>query len=228
MASPQKFLLLLYLLNFPTGRSDAQGLETRLGFIAGPGITSTNTRSDYGWKSLYGYSGGLVVLQEINRTIALETNVLYENKNFTARASLYDYLGVQIGSTDYRISFSSVSVPLMLNMHTAGKTSITCNAGVYLNYLFQNNTFIKDFRGQIHKFEMEIHRQNRYDGGLAIGLGFSRRFSERTSLKVELRNYIGLHNMNAKFASDEFYLNYHTTLISLNYKLGKLRDNQAN
>lgn len=222
MKSTQKFLLLFFCLLFSAPPLEAQKHESRLGFIAGPGITSTRTLNDYKWKPLYGYSGGIFFQQKISRFLALELNVLYENKNFTAQARLYDYLGVQIGSTNYRISFSSVSLPLMLNLSSEGRTRILWSGGFYMNYLLQNSSFVKNYNGEIIKTTYNVNEQNKFDTGLTVGLGFSRQFSQRTSLLVVFRNYFGMHNMNSAYPVDKFYLNYHTILIGLNYKLGRI------
>ena len=138
----------------------------RLGVKGGLNLSNLNVRDVASESAKLGYNLGLFAKLPVSNTIAIQPEILYSNKG-----AKLDYTNFAQGRGEYRFNLNYLELPV-LGIFTIGNT-FSVHAGPYIAYLSSSN--IKELRddGTIQGIaDIDVKNFNRFDYGLAAGLGF--------------------------------------------------------
>jgi hypothetical protein len=171
--------------------------------------------------SIVGFSGGVSFQYNFEKNISLRTGLSYEQKGGALKN--YPVLFFSDGiRRNVRICFrfNYLTVPVLVRASFGEKRHFFVNAGPYFSYLLEE---VVTFSGA--GTSKERYTFNRTDGkwdmGVSAGLGAFIPLGEKLVLTLELRNNLGLYNINsAPVYGDETIKNNSTNLlIGLAYRI---------
>jgi hypothetical protein len=169
-----KNIALLLLISF-FSFSNVNAQYASIGAKAGGGFTKAHgddASSDL-TNQLFGFHGGFVGSYSFISKLAIQTELLYEQKGFT-----YDGYPInqdELLADDHRLHY--VTLPVMLKVQGSG---LFAEAGPYLGLLVAENTKVKrveqsSFNGPnpviLGDYPLSLDDFNRWDYGYTIGVG---------------------------------------------------------
>lgn len=208
-----KKTLLLLLLMFTTSQLP-QAQFARFGAKAGGGLTRAygDNASSNVINSLAGFHAGFIGSYEFASRLALQAELLYEQKGFT-------YDGYPISQTealidDHRLHY--VTLPLMLKIQKGG---LFAQAGPYAGYLVSESTKVNIIDQAdvnepepviLGEYPLSIDDFKRWDYGYAVGIGIQL----ETGFFMSLQNTGGFKSFSKELDQKNFGFN-----ISIGYLL---------
>lgn len=218
--------LLIPLLTLVTSISiSAQQKSFDAGIEGGPSaiILRGNAAIDSTHKPTAGFSFGLFLQYNFINRISLRTGIGYEIKGtgVELRAIRTDNMGntIETKKINATLHLNYVSVPLLFRKYFGKKTNYFINGGPFFGYL----TGISQSQSENYFAAPDIAYYKRIDAGITAGLGAVVQLKV-VSISFELRNNLGLYNINAatSFYNDNTIRTNATGLLfSLSYPLWK-------
>lgn len=223
MKEKTAFLKLIFLLVLAF-YSTVVSAQWKVGVQAGYTNNSLATESGYAYDRRYEALGGFMVSVPVQYEFvdwfALQADLSYMQKNYSlSRSGRYSDV-----HSDVRNGF--MSLPVYAHFSFGGtKLRGFLNAGAYVGYWMSSR--IKGAQAQyFHDFvdtdDMASHhfnekvpfdsrRDNRFDGGLSLGVGLKYRLSPQLWLMAEGRYYYGLTDLQKKYMLKQVH-RYNETL----------------
>jgi hypothetical protein len=219
------FILTLVVIISQTGW--AQTNKFQLGVNGGPSIAKVRgfDPAFIELDSRTGFSVSATVQFNFSLKLALFSEVGFEQKGFQTKDKFYiiDEFGNPSGSYKLKNSMSYLTVPLMVR-YTIGNEKLKgfVNLGGYMGFLIENYIFLEGYEPKEDtKVDTSSEMEN-MDFGISAGLGGSYSLSEKLNVSFEIRNNLGLYNVNAgtMINGGEHLLNSTNFLIGINYGFG--------
>lgn len=176
-------------------------LGSHLGFTLGPSLSymyGSNDADNLDMK--LGYSGAIIYQYAFSTRYALQTGVMYENKGATLNTT---FLGADIKA---RADYHYVGIPVLFRVHFMPERKLRpfVNAGGFATYLVNETTYTRtEFGGDTEN----DHSSNtgdfrKFDAGVAGGLGLDYLITNNMHLDFEVRDNLGLMNIDDSGDSD--------------------------
>ncbi|MEI7595017.1 MAG: porin family protein [Bacteroidota bacterium] len=176
--------------------ANAQNKTTEIGISGSPSITTIfGTRG----KAITGYSGGIILQQNLNKRLSIHTNLSYERKGFSKYGHYQDvgYHPYGYGFHTAVNQFDYLSTAILLRANTGNKLKFFVNAGPFISYLIKASSNVL-YEGSASK-ESLVQTKNvmRFDYGGTLGLGLSVPIKSKLAISCELRENFGIQNISA-------------------------------
>ena len=222
--------LLLFLLSaaaiFPASAQWSFGIQG--GYTYSTLTTKTRYFYDWNYVGRGGYAIGFPVQYEFFDWLAVQAELSWIQKNYRLERS--PYYGFYENRTNYYLS-----VPVFARFSFGGrKIRGFLNAGGYAGGWLASQRQGIEFTqfgtnqgagtGSVYyqydeNYEFDKRRDNRFEGGLLLGIGIEYRIENRMSVYIEGRYYHSLSDMQKKYMKDQAPRYLGTFLIQAGYIL---------
>jgi hypothetical protein len=166
------------------------------------------------------FSGGLFFQYNLNKTFALRADPGFERKGYFAS---YTYNIYQNNSTEKdRANFNYLTIPILIRASIGTKIRYFINAGPYIGFLLSE----KEKYTPPNSASLIYNYTSYYkttDIGITAGLGLAIPIKENFALSVEIRNNLGLMNINKNTIENgtgKIKTNSTNLLLGFAYKFG--------
>jgi len=191
----KSFLILLVI----STQAFSQSNKFEIGLNLGAGLSELRGANSQE-NSIQGASMGLLFQYNVTDLFSIHSNILYETK------------GTELPNSEWQcpncpknadLILEYITVPVLARLNFGSKTKFFINAGPYFGYLM-NYEWV----------------DNRFDYGLATGLGGQIDLSENLILSLELRNSFGLtpFTENTLGFENDRYTNTLNLLVGIAYR----------
>jgi hypothetical protein len=219
-----KYLSVLLLAISLSIYSFAQDNKFEIGMQGGPNISSLRFQNQtFAVKnnSLVAFSGGLFFQYNLNKTFSLRADPGFERKGYHYNYN-YNYPLPNISNEKVRESFNYLTIPVLLRASIGNKIRYFINAGPYIGFLLSE----KERDTPPNQATLIYNNTNYYtktDLGITAGIGLAIPIKDKFALSLEIRNNLGLMNINNNTfenGSDNIKTNSTNLLIGFAYKFG--------
>lgn len=173
-----------------------------------------------------GYTLGLNLQYDLSKFLSIRSGLIYELKG--NKYSLYyrdennNVIVDNNGYTDrYDVvyNYNYITLPLLIKFTTPGTNKIFFNTGPYFSYLINSNS--KNFINGEEYYYNTTNMGSLFDIGLSIGLGGWFKINDNIKISTEIRDNIGLYNING---NSEYPLKHNTVnfVLCLLYTINKI------
>ena len=197
----------------------AQYNKFELGVQGGPNVSFLRFQKTPGIKNspLFAFTGGLFFQYNVTKTFSLRVDPGLERKGYCDQ---FPFGPPNDQNEKDRESFNYLTVPVLLRAAVGNKIRYFVNAGPYVAFLLSE----KDRETPPNEATLVYTSTSYYqttDWGVTTGLGLSIPVHEKVSISVEVRNNLGLTNIN-KNSGEYGTIKTNTTnvLFGLAYKFG--------
>ena len=218
-------LFVLSLLLISSSDLSAQSGNMSIGFEAGPTYTFVrgNTIVEDLESPTYSFSAAGTYGIQFTNWLALHTALGFEKKGTKGDILFTNANGDQIGQSTYRSTFSYITLPVLARFSVGQKTKFYFNAGPYFGLLVKQM-----FTSKSSSWLPAISQDNTddfkvLDIGVSAGIGALIPINEQLRLSFELRNNLGLRDINPYALTSDWPYKTNSTalLIGLNYSFIK-------
>ncbi|HSY62385.1 MAG TPA: porin family protein [Cytophaga sp.] len=219
----KQFLLFIYIL-FSTAVFSQQN-KLDIGFIGGP--NASYLRASASNSKIYpkiGFYAGLSAQYNFNKYCALHTEIAFEKKGCSERATFLDANGNIIGDPKFAFQYNCLTIPVLFRVSFGKKVKFFLNAGPYVSYLVNaeyKNIFGYNNPDGNYNETSYLHKM---DAGITHGLGILIPVHDKLYASCELRDnfgVVGLFKSTPYYSNSQSY-NYSLGLLfGLTYKFGK-------
>lgn len=218
-----KHLSTILLAILFSSTSFAQDYKFEIGIQGGPNYTAMRFKNDmiqeYN-KPRMSASGSIFFQYNFSNLFSFRFDPgfeswSYKTKDFVAT----DPAGNIIGTIKIHTTFNYITLPILLRASLGNKTKVFFNAGPSFNVLLQEKNVVK---GAGYSTEQKNTDQYKtLNMGIVAGIGIGIPIKENLSLSFEIRNNLGLTNIN-KNSNKDFGIKTNSTslLVGLAYKFG--------
>jgi hypothetical protein len=195
---------------------NAQTNKFELGAEVSPSITfikGSSFMEDF-YDPTFGFSGGFSFQYNIDKRIALRTNLTYERKGGINRNNFYYDVNL-IKNSSINFNFDYLTLPILVRFSFGKRVKYFINTGPYFGYLLSQtfvtkgdnfNTFTNDYTAATNKFDV----------GISFGTGIQYPIKEKIYLSSEIRGNLGLYNT---IPSGDTKVNSVNLLLGIAYRL---------
>ena len=203
----------------------AQNSMFDLGLEGGPNLSTvsiTSTLFDANPKPAVFGSGGFIFQYNFKNFLSIKTGLSYQRKGFQFPESTFvnangDFIGT--GRTVYSLDY--MTFPILVKASFGEKVQFFVNAGPYVGFLLGKTERAKltlNDSEQISK-NKDMTGLNRWDLGVAGGVGIAIPIRTYWVISVEARNYTGLLDI-AESSNVKWLTNTTDLRVGVAYKLG--------
>lgn len=220
------FTILSFLSIGTTSSFYAQNSMFDLGLEGGPNLStmlikSSNQAFDFDPKPAIFGSGGFIFQYNFKNFLSLKTGFSYQRKGYQGdNVSILTPSGniAGIGKTISR--FDYLTFPVLVKASFGKKVSFFVNAGPYVGYLLTKTDRTKvGSEEHIYTTNLKNSGYNRWDFGIASGIGIAIPIRTYWVISVEARNYSGLMDITEP-AVTKWLTNTTDLRVGVAYKLG--------
>jgi hypothetical protein len=173
-------------------------------------------------KPTIGFIGGLFFQYNFKKIISLRTNFAIERKGSVLTSETTDINGTRVGELTTNTKFDYLTFPILVRATFGKKVQYFVNAGPYFGYLIKQ-TFV--YKGtNISTATIDNTSNDKiFDMGISTGLGLSVPIKSKFAFSFELRNNLGLYNVNDLPDPQNVIVKTNSTnfLLGFTYKLGQ-------
>ena len=196
------------------------------GIEGGPNFSDLRTKN-YNYyfiekkPSIFG-SAGFIFQYNTKKILSFKTGFSFQRKGAQYQGLIYtDQFGNYLGTAKNVVALDYVTLPILVKASFGKRVQFFVNAGPYAGFLLSKNekTIIDTENGKEVYKDHNLSNLNRFDFGIASGIGISIPIKESWKIHAELRNYFGLTDMNPKDPY-ELYTNTTDLRVGLVYRLG--------
>lgn len=196
------------------------------GIEGGPNLSNLRTKNYMFYFSekkpaIFG-SGGFIFQYNTKKILSFKTGFSFQRKGTRFDNILYtDQTGTVLGNGKNVYSLDYVTLPILVKASFGKKVQFFVNAGPYAGYLLgtSDKTTVDTGTGKEVFTNHSMNGLSRFDFGIASGIGITIPIKESWKIHAELRNYIGLKDINTYYPI-EMYTNTTDLRIGLVYRLG--------
>lgn len=223
--------VLLFSMLFFSG-AIAQDYRFELGLQAGPNLTAMRFKNEQiqnSTKADYSGSCGLFLQYNITDMFALRIDPTYEGWKYKYKdAMATDNAGNVVGTVKAHSTFDYVTIPVLAQINFGGGDRHNNNDGHITGFfhagpsfnLLLNQKYVVKFQDQTEK-QNNTEQYKTLNVGIAAGIGVAIPLQDNIALSFELRNNLGLTNIN-KNTNEAWGIKTNSTslLVGLCYKFG--------
>ncbi|MHC9088671.1 porin family protein [Tenacibaculum sp. IMCC1] len=140
-----------------------------------------------------GYLFGIATNIQLKNELSLQIELNYERKVVSVFSPEFEINGVKINSFRNYDLYDFMTLPVLLRYEVGEKSPFYINGGVFLGYLLSARERVND--GDLSEDLSEYFTD--FDLGLSIGVGKIFLLDNSNELFVELRNNLGLTNIDS-------------------------------
>lgn len=166
-------------------------------------------------------SGGFIFQYNTKKILSFKTGFSYQRKGYQMKGLLFtDAVGNYLETGKAVVSFDYITLPLLVKASFGKKTQFFINAGPYGGFLLSaKGRFI--YSGQDNnQTETFTNSVQRWDFGIASGIGIAIPIKESWKIHAELRNYFGLIDISNNGGNPGIYTNTTDLRLGVVYRLG--------
>lgn len=220
------FIILSFLSIGTTSSLRAQNSMFDLGLEGGPNLSTMLISSSIPGldfdpnPAIYG-SGGFIFQYNFKNFLSLKTGLSYQRKGYQINNTFFsDVSGNVIGTGKISSRFDYLTFPVLVKASFGKKVSFFVNAGPYVGYLLAKTDRMKMNKQEtIYKDDLNYSGFNRWDFGIASGVGIAIPIRTYWVISVEARNYSGLMDIT-KPSTTKWLTNTTDLRVGVAYKLG--------
>ncbi|BBE20684.1 hypothetical protein AQPE_4878 [Aquipluma nitroreducens] len=221
MRKNRAIILILLLLTFCTTYGQTNKFE--FGIEGGPSLISLrgNDIIDQYQNPTIGFSGGPFFQYNFKKIISLRTNLAFERKGSTAKTQAFDEYGNSLGNVRTNSNFDYLTLPILVRATFGKRILFFVNTGPYIGFLLKETSVSKG--DKVPKKVMDFTSlQKRNDFGVSAGLGLLVPFKQNIAFSFELRNNLGVYNVDAGHVINGGQIKTNSTnfLFGFVYKFG--------
>lgn len=227
----KRFLIICSLVSIGNSVNlHAQNSMFDLGLEGGPNlstmlISSSNPAFDFNPDPAIFGSGGFIFQYNFKNFLSLKSGLSYQRKGYQIKDLNYtDQSGNPIGNGRASSRFDYLTFPVLVKASFGKKVHFFVNAGPYVGYLLSKTDLMKiNGNKTIYKDPLDATGINRWDFGVASGVGISIPVRTYWAISVELRNYSGLLDLTESNTT-KWLTNTTDLRVGVAYKLGFYKD----
>jgi hypothetical protein len=169
-----------------------------------------------------GYKGFLIGASfeyYLNESLSLKTNLNYERTLLFNDISLTDKFGIIIGQVELTSNFDYLNIPIMAKYEFGNSKKFFVNGGPFLGFLLSTKTKGKS---KVSDFNTSYNNEGlkKINVGLSFGIGMKVYSNDKSDLNIELRENLGLLNIdNGDYGNENIIKTNYLNLI-LNWSFG--------
>jgi opacity protein-like surface antigen len=208
----------------------AQNSMFDLGLEGGPNLSTILVKSTLfnfdPEPAIFG-SGGFIFQYNCKNFLSFKTGVSYQRKGYQLADMVFtDASGNQIGKGETSSRLDYLTFPILVKASFGKKVQFFVNAGPYVGYLLQKTDRTK-FNGSTttDQTDLNISGFNRWDFGIAGGIGIAIPIRTYWVISVEARNYSGISDI-ATSSNTQWRTNTTDLRIGVAYKLGFYKEEE--
>jgi opacity protein-like surface antigen len=209
----------LYFITANGFRSQSNGVY--LGAEGGTGLATLRGDLYNDMSPLLSYSGGVFVQYNCRRVFSIRTGWYYDLKGSgietQARVDSLRFVNVRAKS-----KFNYATVPLLFGFRFGENMSFFVNIGPYASFLLKQTTYVPSVEGAPVVITDDTRHFRNTEFGAALGLGISYPIANRLVLSAEIRNNLGLTEINDSYITDSksARTNVVNLMLGVAYRLG--------
>ena len=217
---PHQIAFLFFVFALVT-KVNGQQYKFCIGAEASPGLVSCrgNEILKLYNKQTIGFSGGLFFQYSLSKTFSLRTNISFQRKGTASNYdAIKDNAGNFLASIPSHSNFDYLTLPILARLTIDKKIKYYINAGPYFGYLLKQTDLYKNPSSTIDATNLDQH----LDFGISTGLGITMPIKKQYFISFEVRNDLGLFNVNGVPPSDDWIIktNSLNLLIGFAYQFG--------
>jgi opacity protein-like surface antigen len=222
--------ILSFILFGTTSSLHAQNSMFDLGLEGGPNLSTmliSSTIFDFDPQPAIFGSGGFIFQYNFKNFLSLKTGISYQRKGYQLKDLSYtDNIGNPIGTATASSRLDYLTFPILVKASFGKKVNFFLNAGPYVGYLLQKTDRMK-FNGSTTTDQADLGTAgyNRWDFGIAGGIGIAIPIRTFWVISVEARNYSGLVDI-AQSSNTKWLTNTTDLRVGVAYKLGFYKDEE--
>lgn len=143
-----------------------------------------------------GFSTGITYQYHINHIFSIKTGLGFEQIHMKWTLPLTDIDGNITGEVDSHLKFNYNIIPLLGSFTFGQKLRYFVNMGPYYGFLISAITETKNIEGHPDTKSEYTEYYKRSDWGISAGLGIAIPIASKFSLSLEVRNNLGLSQIN--------------------------------
>ncbi|WP_343636161.1 porin family protein [Fluviicola sp.] len=169
--------------------------------------------------AVYG-SGGFIFQYNTKKILSFKTGFSYQRKGYQIKGLTFtDVDGNYLETGKAIVSLDYITLPLLVKASFGKKTQFFINAGPYGGFLLSaKGRYI--YNGQENQKETFTNDVQRWDFGVASGIGIAIPIKEAWKIHAELRNYFGLIDLSNSGGGTGIYTNTTDLRLGVVYRLG--------
>lgn len=174
---------------------------------------------------LLSYGGGVYVQYNCRRVFSIRTGWYYDRKGTGFETpTVVDSL--RFVNVRAKSKFNYATVPLLFGFRFGETVRFFANVGPYAAFLLQQTTYVPPVEDAPVVITDDTRHFRNTEFGLAVGLGVSYPVTDRMVLSAELRNHLGLTQINDNYISESKSVrtNALNLMLGVAYKLGPQKD----
>jgi hypothetical protein len=219
----KKIISILFISLFPLLAFCQQKPSSTFGVSGGLGISFMRTNlSVLSPEITLGFGGGFLVNRPINRLLSFQSELNYERKSDRSEEiTITDAQATTvIGSARTYYHFHYLTIPLLLQIKTGEKVKPFLNIGSYIGYLL-NESAVSSSPFTSMSTTTNTDYLKKLDAGLVTGVGIQLPCSRKVLISFEVRNNLGLYNINkTTLNSGSVAIRTNSTLLLLGMSFG--------
>lgn len=209
----------------------AQNSMFDLGLEGGPNLSTVFVKStlyDFDTDQAIYWSGGAIFQYNFKNFLSIKTGFSYQRKGFQLNNILFvDNSGNTVagkGKSNTRMDY--LTFPVLVKASFGKKVQFFVNAGPYAGYLLQKTDRTKiNGTSNTYTDDMNSNGINRWDFGIAGGVGIAVPIRTFWVITVEARNYSGVLDI-ATSSKTQWRTNTTDLRVGVAYKLGFYKDEE--
>lgn len=207
----------------------AQNSMFDLGLEGGPNLSTmliSSTLFDFDPQPAVFGSGGFIFQYNFKNFLSLKTGISYQRKGYQLKDIPFaDQNGNILSNTATSSSrLDYLTFPILVKASFGKKVNFFVNAGPYVGYLLQKSDRLKTgSSSSTSTDDFSYSGINRWDFGIAGGVGIAIPIRTFWVISVEARNYSGLLDI-ASSSNTKWLTNTTDLRVGVAYKLGFYKD----
>lgn len=202
----------------------SQQNKWNVGIVGGSGITTirhTNSRW-YKPSPTIGFYTGLSAQYNLNQHFAIHTELAFDRKGTSDKATLTDQSGNIVGTGKITNQFNYLTLPILFRASVGNKVKYFIQTGPYLSYLLnQTMKYSSKEESSFNDSRNYTSQTPILDFGMSAGLGVAIPIKEKLAVSCELRGNYGFVDLNSKGSANTKALNESLNfLVGISYKIG--------
>jgi hypothetical protein len=181
-------------------KTDNHYTKWKIGVEIGPNLTQTIKGHFYKdaeriKEIKIGISSGIILQYNFNTHFSLSTSIFYERKILVEKVKLFNYIKNDFDYLPYSFKFNYFTLPILARYYIK-KEKIFFEVGTSVDYLFYcKRTEWNYFLNENTEYNNTKY-STRYNLNIIAGFGVNIPFSKKFDASFELRDNVGLININ--------------------------------
>jgi hypothetical protein len=215
------FIVLVFFLT----KTAASQNKADIGIEGGPTLIFLrgNTFVDDLYSKGIGFTGGVSFQYNFGTVLSLKTNLFIERKGAVIKniAIVDNNANVISRNATFHEHYDYLTLPILVRASLGKKVRFFLNTGPYFGFLIKQTIKLEGAGTADRKMD-NTKNVNRFDTGLATGLGTYTPLGKKLAFTLEFRHNLGLYNVSKISYVDGGSLKMNSTaiLVGLAYKLG--------